>query len=271
MRRKWGVGFVIMLMIMGTVMVVGTKNVSGTSASFEDVSMETTYQQLALKYMPTLIHESGTTYWTTDICFDSDLDVSDNKADYENGVGGWAYDWAYIHILEDTSNGYVYIEYWFYYVYNVYWYFDDHYNDWEMMIVVLDSTYNPIEVRYGAHGYVNTYSWSDVSKEDGTHPIAYVASGSHAMDKDTSIPYQLWWSGDGYIAHYYYFQWEQYTFFGQQLSTVGTNSYMEAAGYRYWNGEIQPTGNGLWPADYGSVSTPWTEKAIWSDPTLDTY
>ncbi len=268
---RWGICVIMGLVMISAVMVIGTQATYAASSDFVDVSMDSTYQALALKYMPTLIHESGTTYYTCDICFDSDLNVSNNKANYENGVGGWAYDWVYIHILENISSGYVYIEYWFYYVYNVYWYFDNHYNDWEMMIVVLNGAHNPVEVRYGAHGFVNTYSWSDVSKEDTTHPIAYVASGSHAMDKDTSIPYQLWWSGDGYIAHYYYFQANQYTFFGQQLYAVGTNSYMEASGYRYWNGEIQSTGNGLWPADYGSVSTPWTEKAIWNDPTLDTY
>ncbi len=269
--RNWAIWLVIGILLMTSTLIAGTQNTLAASSNFVDVSMNSEYQSLAIKYMPTLIHEEGTQYWTTDICFDNNLDVSDNKENYENYVGGWYYDWVYVHILRDASDGYVYIEYWFYYVYNVYWYLDDHYNDWEMMIVVLDGSHNPIEVRYGAHGDVFTYSWAEVSREDTTHPIAYVASGSHAMDKDTSIYGQLWWSGDGYVAHYYYFQSDQYTFFGQQLYTVGTNSYMEASGYRYWNGEIQPTGNGLWPADYGSVSTPWTEKAIWNDPTLDTY
>ena len=260
---------VIALCIIVLSVIVFIPGNTAASETYQDVSMNTHYQSLALKYMPTLIHEEGTEYWTCDVAFDNDLNVDNNRDNYDYGVGGWVYDWTYIHILKD-SEGDVYIEYWFYYVYNIYWYFDDHANDWEFLMVVLNPSENPVEVRYGAHGDIFSYSWDTVEKEDGTHPVAYVASGSHAMDYNTSIYGQLWWSGNGYIAHYYYFTNHQYTFFGKEISHYEDYSYMEASGYRYWNGII-PCNDGWWPADYGDITTPWTEKPIWNDPTLDTY
>ncbi|MBJ6362756.1 hypothetical protein ACFOQM_16045 [Paenibacillus sp. GCM10012307] len=42
----------------------------------------------------------------------------------------------------------------------------------------------PVQVLYGAHFFANTYSWSEVNKINGTHPVAYSAFGSHGMWKD---------------------------------------------------------------------------------------
>jgi hypothetical protein len=73
---------------------------------------------------------------------------------------------------------YVVIQYWFFYLYN-----DgnnNHEGEWEMIEVLLDYDLTPIGAGY-SHHYGGAYrQWNSVPKMDGTHPVVYVAKGSHA-------------------------------------------------------------------------------------------
>jgi len=73
------------------------------------------------------------------------------------------------------------LQYWMWYPYNNWE--NNHEGDWEMLQVILDSsTKDPEFITYSWHNGGTTYSWSDsrVQKYLGTHPVAYVGSGSHA-------------------------------------------------------------------------------------------
>ena len=224
------------------------------------------HQELAHKYMPTLKFEDGghATYFPVDCAFDGDFDSGNNEAHYDETCNHPAEPvWVYIH--EVKREGLTYIEYWYYYVYNNY--FNKHYDDWELTIVVLDSYENPLKVSYSSHGHMRDCSPSEV-QWDGTHPIAYVEEGSHAMDVNTGTfpggnPFHTW-EGVGYTANWHEFK-NQHTFFGEWYYDSGTMSKMEAGGYSYRGHIMQEADDGWWPADYG-VDTPWSESSIWYNP-----
>lgn len=60
----------------------------------------------------------------------------------------------------------------------------DHEGDWEGLTVTLDRrSGEPLSVTYSGHGKPHTYEWSKLESNEslqGTHPLAYVAYGSHA-------------------------------------------------------------------------------------------
>jgi hypothetical protein len=179
---------------------------------------------------------------------------------------------VYIHEVE--VEGLTYIEYWYYYVFNNY--IIPHYSDWEVIIVVLDTDDNPQKIRFGSHGIMSDFIPSEV-EWDGTHPIAYVEEGSHAMDVDTGTfpggnPFHDW-EGVGYTANWHEFE-KQHTFFGEWYydyeSDYGNISVMQAGGYSYRNYTMREANDGMWPGEY-FVSTPWSGKDIWNDPTPDYY
>jgi len=70
------------------------------------------------------------------------------------------------------------IQYWFFYYDNP-WGLVHHEGDWEMLQVMLDENDVPTHVGYSQHYKGSKRKWDHVSK-DGTHPIVYVAEGSHA-------------------------------------------------------------------------------------------
>ncbi len=80
------------------------------------------------------------------------------------------------------------LQYWFFYYDDVYSYShlaDDsiwqaHEGDWEVVNVVLDSDLEPVEVGYSQHCSGEVRSWSETPRQEGTHPVVYVALGSHA-------------------------------------------------------------------------------------------
>jgi hypothetical protein len=57
-----------------------------------------------------------------------------------------------------------------------------HEGDWEHVGVVLNMDLEPQQVCFGGHAVWKTYPWNElfIDVEDDTHPIAYVAKGSHA-------------------------------------------------------------------------------------------
>lgn len=95
---------------------------------------------------------------------------------------------VYAHIATDP--GYpdkLALQYWFFYPFND---FDNtHEGDWEMTQLVFDAANvdealakDPTEVGYSSHEGAERAAWGDEKLEivDGTHPVVYPASGSHA-------------------------------------------------------------------------------------------
>ena len=91
------------------------------------------------------------------------------------------------HPTDPPYNDRIYLQYWFFYIYNDWW--NNHEGDWEMITVELDKDGNPLRVGYSQHhggeiepvGVVR--SWSELMKMgaiEKNHPVVYVAEGSHA-------------------------------------------------------------------------------------------
>ena len=95
-------------------------------------------------------------------------------------------DKVYSHIVI-SQNGEVSIQYWyFYYVNN---FADFHEGDWEMVDVFLDNNLNPIYCAYSNHDDAIWRDWGQVEGSGlGTHPVSYVANGSHANYFDAGFP-----------------------------------------------------------------------------------
>ena len=83
---------------------------------------------------------------------------------------------VYWHLVRDPGSGRVAIEYWLLYLYNDF--SDKHEADWEGITVVLDGE-TPFGVSYSAHQGRRWSAWSEQSAS-ATHPVVYVARGSHA-------------------------------------------------------------------------------------------
>jgi hypothetical protein len=82
----------------------------------------------------------------------------------------------YWRIARQPAAGQIAIEYWILYLYNDF--YDKHEADWEGVTVFLHDT-TPLGVSYSAHQGRRWSVWSAQSTS-GTHPIVYVARGSHA-------------------------------------------------------------------------------------------
>ena len=83
----------------------------------------------------------------------------------------------YFHVVRQPATGRVAIEYWFPYLYNDF--YDKHEADWEGITVFIHGG-NPVGVSYSAHQGRSFSPWASQSATNGTHPIVYVAHGSHA-------------------------------------------------------------------------------------------
>ncbi|HVQ94701.1 MAG TPA: hypothetical protein VMU51_26930 [Mycobacteriales bacterium] len=72
-----------------------------------------------------------------------------------------------------------YVVYRVFYNYNDKTAFGDHEGDLELFTVELDDHDRPVAALYYGHGKPHRVPWAEV-RRDGTHPVSYVASGSHA-------------------------------------------------------------------------------------------
>jgi hypothetical protein len=155
--------------------------------------------KLIKKYFPYYYFSIGEAYYPCSFYFDGDLDVNNNHENYDNWDEGYPPYYVYIHTAED--NTYFTVQYWLYYAYNP-WGKPvlNHEHDWEKVYIVFDvddlatpEEAEPLEVRYYYHWWVNAVSWSNVEKID-SHPIVYVAEGSHASyPSKSSIPWYDDW------------------------------------------------------------------------------
>jgi hypothetical protein len=87
----------------------------------------------------------------------------------------------------EVQAGTIVLQYWFFYADNFWslqyppsgFAWQAHEGDWEVVSVVLDEEQNPVEAAYSQHCTGEKRSWANVQKA-GTHPVVYVATGSHA-------------------------------------------------------------------------------------------
>jgi RsiW-degrading membrane proteinase PrsW (M82 family) len=84
---------------------------------------------------------------------------------------------VYAHVVRDAA-GRVSVQYWALYFYNDW--FNKHEGDWEMVQVMLGAGGQPEWVVLSQHHGGTRRAWSQAPVEEGTHPAAYVALGSHA-------------------------------------------------------------------------------------------
>ncbi len=86
------------------------------------------------------------------------------------------------------------LQYWFFYPFNDF--NNKHEGDWEMIQLVFDAgdaegalAAGPTEVGYSQHESAERAGWSDdkLQRVDGTHPVVYPASGSHANYYDSAL------------------------------------------------------------------------------------
>ncbi len=129
----------------------------------------------------------------------------------DTGVSGSKDAWRRYHSLVNGSKDYaptcyaqvlrrdgqLVIQYWFFYYYNDYW--NSHQSDFEMVSVYFrkeGSDYRPTGCVWGAHRIGRFRLWDDVERrrvktdagQDRTHPLAYVARGSHAFYPRPKLP-----------------------------------------------------------------------------------
>ena len=102
---------------------------------------------------------------------------------WSEGSGGGA---VYGRVVRTATR--IVLQYWLFYYDNplllpatpfgTFW--QSHEGDWELVNVVLDSSGEPLEAAYSQHCSGQRRAWDDVELRGGTHPVAYVALGSHA-------------------------------------------------------------------------------------------
>ncbi len=85
---------------------------------------------------------------------------------------------VYAHVVRDEDPDHVTIQYWALYFYNDW--FNKHEGDWEMVQVTLSATGEPEWVVLSQHHGGTRRAWARAPVEDSTHPVVYVALGSHA-------------------------------------------------------------------------------------------
>jgi hypothetical protein len=115
-------------------------------------------------------------YAGSDLFLNNKLETFDNIAeDYAEKADTIGY-YAYVRIV--TSGSTKTIQYWLFYAFNN-GPLNNHQGDLEVIQIFLDNSNNPQQALYSQHGAGENAAWADVEKQD-THPIVYVAQGSHA-------------------------------------------------------------------------------------------
>jgi hypothetical protein len=112
------------------------------------------------------------------------------RCGYERQFRGWndgRPPSVYAHVATDPADpGKLSVEYWFYYTFNDFT--DKHESDWEMAQVDFAAStaaaalrVGPYEVDLSQHAGGERSAWTDTKlQKDGTHPVIYDATGSHA-------------------------------------------------------------------------------------------
>lgn len=85
---------------------------------------------------------------------------------------------AYVHVKRDGAGWAV--QYWFFYAYNDSVASANHEGDWEHITVITDAAGEFAAAHYAQHEGGRTYQAGDLEFVAGTHPVVWVADGSHA-------------------------------------------------------------------------------------------
>ncbi|MGE5124025.1 MAG: hypothetical protein ACM3H7_05865, partial [Acidobacteriaceae bacterium] len=85
---------------------------------------------------------------------------------------------VYAHVARQEDPDYITIQYWIFYFYNNW--FNKHEGDWELVQVILSANAQPQWTVYSQHHGGVRRSWVTTPKEGDSHPVVYVARGSHA-------------------------------------------------------------------------------------------
>ena len=104
-----------------------------------------------------------------------------HKSIYESTISPYAGGLApttYAHVVRNENPDFITIQYWLFYFYNDW--FNKHEGDWELVEVVLKANGQPESVIYSQHHGGVRRTWSTTPVEGDTHPVVYVARGSHA-------------------------------------------------------------------------------------------
>jgi hypothetical protein len=100
---------------------------------------------------------------------------------------------TYAHVARESGREGIALQFWFYYWFN---HFNDlHESDWEMIQLAFDASTpeealarGPTRIAYAQHGGGETADWDDGKLEkETTHPVVYVASGSHASQYESAL------------------------------------------------------------------------------------
>jgi hypothetical protein len=104
---------------------------------------------------------------------------------WADGSGGTA---VYGRVARTATR--IVLQYWLFYYDNplllpptpVGTFWQSHEGDWEVVNVILDTGEQPLEAAYSQHCSGQRTAWADVekSRDGSTHPVAYIALGSHA-------------------------------------------------------------------------------------------
>jgi len=142
---------------------------------------------------------------------------------------------VYFHVVRQPAKGRVAIEYWFHYLYNDF--YDRHEADWEGVTVFLQDN-KPLGVSYSAHQGRRWSRWAAQSTQNGTHPIVYVAYGSHAdYSKRGRYRIRVCWSLHG----------RHCTLTPKADVASGTGAKLAPSGY-----DLQQLGGKAYTGDWGS-------------------
>ena len=229
------------------------RNVTWDSVYYDTVEVNVIgYSYLLEKYAPVLKFSSGEGYYPTiveNMIDNSCIQIKENSTCLDLFCDEKGTDWddeqlmslkstiienldfaVYGRILE--KDGRIYLQYWFFYIYND-WKRDiqgvnNHEGDWEMIVVELNQDQTPLRVGYSQHRKIipeiplirggEVGNWEDLvgsqNIEDETHPVIYVARGSHASYPESGelsfeisgVEFVEVYHGDGLILRPSYYQ-----------------------------------------------------------------
>ena len=255
-----------MALMLSSQVTTGTVGTLGTTFD---------YTSLINQYKPTLQFLNTESYYPVDFYFDHNVDISDNKQNYQNHVGDWDTYVVFAHAKDNvwkagpggTIGPFIAIEYWFYYVADNGGLVDhDHDQELHFEILIWQATFQPFQARTGAHGYFpdGWLSWSLFEKDNG-HPKIYIDT-KHAAYRRPGFGWI-----DGFLLHWYDSDYKvsyvegytEYTLYNGEWYT-----YMVYQGYHvYWDSFSRY----YWPAYYEDVgAAPWL-RPIWNDPLYWNY
>lgn len=146
--------------------------------------IQQSHQRFVRKWYGACVHENPVQYsngsWHDDDHFF--LQQYDHTHKGIEDASQWI---TYFHAYKNTSGG-ISIQYWFLWAYNDWTGSANHEADWEHVNVRLDANHQPIGVHFSAHNSLNWYTASQVQWFEGTHPLVWVADGSHGLYRSQS-------------------------------------------------------------------------------------